>query len=132
MPDVAQRARLGVGGCEPVGPVPLDGASLCDWGAADGGYPNPKWFSVSGARAMSTSAGGSLAERTCIIFAELPDGRLTYVSFWASSGVDIGHHVCSRARNLADRDAVQHDERVSDDWSRSLRPYRCPVIRPSL
>lgn len=46
-------------------------------------YPSPERMSVSGLDAVSTSARASVADRSCMIFAELPSGNLALASyFW--------------------------------------------------
>ncbi|GEL25596.1 hypothetical protein PSU4_45500 [Pseudonocardia sulfidoxydans NBRC 16205] len=99
-----QRRILGVGDGEESTEIPLEGARFCRWENPGGGpdwlqggvlpsayrladvkrnYPSPKDELISGLPALSTSSRESIVNRSCLFFAELPDGRLATVSyFW--------------------------------------------------
>ncbi|MBN9112708.1 MAG: DUF3558 domain-containing protein [Pseudonocardia sp.] len=114
-----QRGRLGVGPGRDVG-SPLEGVKFCGWRSAvrngdsfqagtypeqyriadvTQNYPNPKAATVSGRPALSTASDADFSDRSCMMFVELPDGRLGLVSyFWEGTpGQSTHEFACSRA-----------------------------------
>lgn len=120
--DQTQRDRLGLRDGMPVDDVQLEDAAFCGWqtrdlngGVVQGavlpnkyslanirrGYESPRDFTVAGRPAVSGSIGGQAGERSCYVFAELPDGRLADASFWATTGEGMTHAVaCERATDV--------------------------------
>ncbi|MGD9988598.1 DUF3558 family protein [Pseudonocardia sp.] len=116
--EAAQRGRLGVGPGRESDQTPLEGAVICNWNAISGpdtfqagvlpsryqldnvsrSYPDPQDLTVSGLRGVSTSQRASVANRSCMIFALLSDGRLAAVSYFRNGGPNGSTHDASCAK----------------------------------
>lgn len=99
-----QRRTLGLGDGEESTEIPLEGARFCRWEDFGEGsdwfqggvlpsayrladvkrnYPSHQDELVGGLPALSTSSSESVANYSCLLFAELPEGRLATMSyFW--------------------------------------------------
>ncbi|ODU02775.1 MAG: hypothetical protein ABS81_16455 [Pseudonocardia sp. SCN 72-86] len=118
----AQRAQLGVAPGWESEQIPLEGAQLGNWDAVAGrgmfqagvlpsryqldrvtrNYPDPRDVTVSGLRAVSTSQERSVANRSCMISALLPDQRLAVVSyFWNGGAIGSTHEMSCRKATTA-------------------------------
>lgn len=118
-----QRRSLGVGDGEEATEIPLEGARFCSWDSASGGldmfqggvlpsayrlsdvkrnYPGHQDALIGGLPGVSTSSRDDIADRSCLLFAELPDSRLSTVSyFWNGGPTGSTHEMSCRKATAA-------------------------------